>query len=292
MLQIVIPAYNEERRLPGTLRALRDHVLAQPDLTGRVEVVVVDNASTDATAAVASAAHSSALPVRVVACPTPGKGAAVRAGVAATTAPVVAYLDADGATRLDALTTGVALVRAGVDVAVGSRAAPGAETTARHSPVRAWGAALYRRCTARVVPGIRDTQCGFKVMRGEAARSLLGACRTDGFSFDVELLARAARARRVVVEFPVAWTDVAGSTFHPVRHGLRSFLEVAGIAVRLRGVAVRPVAPVVPLRGVPRQRRADAPTGRRAAGSPLTPGLTGPAAVPVALALPLTESGS
>ena len=128
-----------------------------------------------------------------------------------------------------------------VDIAVGSLAMTDSVTQARHSRLRAWGAALYRRCTAKVVPGVRDTQCGFKVMRGDVARDLLAACVSDGFSFDVELLGRAHRTRRVVVEFPVTWSDVPGSTFDPVRHGVSSFTEIAQIAWRLRTVAPAPV---------------------------------------------------
>ena len=92
MLQIVIPAYNEEKRLPRTLRELRRFVRDHRGRLGLVEVVVVDNASTDATAEVARAADSGALPVRVVTCTVRGKGAAVAAGVAVTDADVVAIV--------------------------------------------------------------------------------------------------------------------------------------------------------------------------------------------------------
>lgn len=241
MLQVIVPAFNEEARLPHTLRTLRSYVLSAQALPGLVEVIVVDNASTDATAAVALAEDSPAMRVHVVHCSTPGKGAAVRAGIAASTAEVVAYMDADGATGFEAIPVGLELVAAGADIAVGSRAMTDSVTQARHSRLRAWGAALYRRCTAKVVPGVRDTQCGFKVMRGDVARDLFAACVSDGFSFDVELLGRAHRTRRVVVEFPVTWSDVPGSTFDPVRHGVSSFTEIAQIAWRLRTVAPAPV---------------------------------------------------
>ena len=96
-LSIVIPAFNEERRLPRTLRELRRHVVAHRGVLGRVEVIVVDNASSDATAEVARAASSAALPVRVVHCARQGKGAAVRTGLLATDADLVGFMDADGA---------------------------------------------------------------------------------------------------------------------------------------------------------------------------------------------------
>ena len=152
MLQLVIPAYNEQDRLPRTLRELRRYLRDQRSMARPVEVIVVDNASTDGTAAVARAADSPALRVRVVECLTPGKGAAVRAGIAVTDAPVVGFMDADGATRLDALEEACRRLALGADVAIGSRGAEGAHTETRHSWVRERGARTYRACTARRGP--------------------------------------------------------------------------------------------------------------------------------------------
>jgi dolichyl-phosphate beta-glucosyltransferase len=234
MLQLVIPAYNEQARLPRTLRELRRHVRDQRSLARPVEVIVVDNASTDDTAAVARAADSAALPVRVIHCPIPGKGAAVGAGIAATDAPVVGFMDADGATHLDALEEACRRLALGADVAIGSRGAEGAYTSARHSWLRERGARAYRACTARVVPGVVDTQCGFKLMIGDLGRRVFAALETTGFSFDVELLARAQALGARIDEFPVTWTDVPGSTFDPLRHGAGSFAGLALIAWRTR----------------------------------------------------------
>jgi dolichyl-phosphate beta-glucosyltransferase len=234
MLQLVIPAYNEQGRLPRTLRELRRHVRDGRGLARPVEVIVVDNASTDQTAAVARAADGPALRVRVVDCPTPGKGAAVRAGIAVTDAPLIGFMDADGATRLDALEEACRRLALGADVAIGSRGVEGAFTAARHSWVREGGARVYRACTARIVPGIVDTQCGFKVMTGELGRSVFAGLRSTGFAFDVEVLARARAFGARIDEFPVTWTDVPGSTFDPVRHGAGSFANLARIAWQVR----------------------------------------------------------
>ena len=242
MLQLVIPAYNEQARLPRTLRELRRHVRDRRSLARPVEVVVVDNASTDDTAALARSADSAAMRVRVVSCPTPGKGAAVRAGIAVTDAPVVGFMDADGATRLDALEEAVRLLALGADVAIGSRGTDGARTAARHSWLRERGARTYRACTAMVVPGIVDTQCGFKLMDGDLGRRVFAGLRTTGFSFDVEVLARARALGARIEEFPVSWTDVPGSTFDPLRHGAGSFADLALIAWHAR--RARSVVPV------------------------------------------------
>jgi len=231
-MQLIIPAYNEATRLPRTLTALRRR-LAHSPVPGGVEVVVVDNASDDDTAAVATAASCPAMPVRVVHCATRGKGAAVRHGIALTTDSVVGFMDADGATDLRALTDALRLIGAGADIAIGSRAAKGAVTTERHSHVRALGAWGYRRLAGHIVPGICDTQCGFKVIRGDLARSVFARTQTDGFSFDVEFLGWARHVGARLVEFPVTWVDVPGSTFSPGRHGLDSFVSLARIGWRL-----------------------------------------------------------
>ncbi len=111
----------------------------------------------------------------------------------------------------------------GADVAIGSRAAAGSDTAARHSRLRETGAKRYRALTARVVPGIADTQCGFKIMTGDLARLIVAELRTTGFSFDVELLGRCRMQGARIEEFPVQWADVPGSTFAPLRHGAGSF---------------------------------------------------------------------
>ena len=235
MLQLVIPAYNEQERLPRTLRELRRHVRDQRSLARPVEVIVVDNASTDGTAQVALALPTAPrCGCGSSTAATPGKGAAVRAGIAVTDAPVVGFMDADGATRLDALEEACRRLALGADVAIGSRGAEGAHTETRHSWVRERGARTYRACTARVVPGVADTQCGFKLMDGDLGRRVFADLRTTGFSFDVEMLARALALGARIDEFPVTWTDVPGSTFDPLRHGAGSFAGLALIAWQAR----------------------------------------------------------
>lgn len=271
-MQLIIPAYNEEHRLPSTLDTLRSHVLAANETPGPVEVIVVDNASTDRTAEVARAADTAVMPVRVVTCAVRGKGAAVRAGALVSTADVVGFLDADGATDLAALQAADRLLRTGADMAIGSRALPGSVTMERHSALRALGARVYRRLAAGIVPDVADTQCGFKVMYGDLARSVFADLRTSGFSFDVELLARARAQGAEIVEFPVVWKDVPGSTFVPALHGLASFGQLARISWQLqteRRAAVR--AQVVPV----------SLTVGRPAGSATGPGTTFPSRRPV-----------
>jgi glycosyltransferase involved in cell wall biosynthesis len=237
MLHIVIPALDEERRLPRTLRDLRRHVRAHRAVLGEVTVVVVDNASADRTAEVARAADHPALPVRVVSCPVRGKGAAVRAGLLACDADpgdLVCFMDADGATGLDALEEAWRRVALGADVVIGSRALAQSVTEVRSQRIRARGAACYRRLAGRLLPDLADTQCGFKVFRAAVAQRAARDLMARGFSFDVELLVRLRALGARIEEIPVSWVDVPGSTFVPVRHGAGAFAELATIAWRTR----------------------------------------------------------
>lgn len=244
MLHIVIPAYNEELRLPRTLRTLRRFVGARRAVLGRVEVLVVDNASSDRTAEVARAASTPAMPVRVASCATRGKGAAVRAGLLAVEAApddLVAFMDADGATDLTALDAAWLRFQGGADAVIGSRGLEGSVADVRARRIRTAGAAAYRRVARRLVPGVADTQCGFKVIRGGLARTIAEPLVARGFAFDVELLVRLRATGARIDEIPVTWTDVPGSTFVPARHGAGAFAELAAIAWRTRRLGT-PVA--------------------------------------------------
>jgi hypothetical protein len=160
-------------------------------------------------------------------------------------------MDADGATSLDALEEACRRLALGADAAIGSRGAEGACTSARHSWLRERGARTYRACTAKIVPGIVDTQCGFKVIAGDLARRVFAELRTTGFSFDVEVLARMRALDARIEEFPVTWTDVPGSTFDPIRHGAGSFADLARIAWHVRRAHLAPVPLPMPAASLP-----------------------------------------
>ncbi|MCL2542922.1 MAG: glycosyltransferase [Nocardioidaceae bacterium] len=282
MLHIVIPAYNEQVRLPRTLRALRRYVAAHRATLGRVEVTIVDNASDDATSDVAAAWDSPGMPVRVVGCPVRGKGAAVRTGLLAVTdagiaaEDLVCFMDADGATDLEALEAAWSRVQRGADVVIGSRGLSESDAETRHDRARTTGAALYRHLARRLVPGISDTQCGFKLFRAGVVRAAAEQLATRGFSFDVELLVRLSRAGACIVEIPVRWADVPGSTFVPLRHGARSFLDLAAIAWRTRATEASVV--LIPGRVASRPSRQRSPM-------PLLPSVALPAALPALAAV-------
>ena len=223
-LEIVIPARNEERRLPAGLAELTRAVTALPR---GVAVVVVDSASDDRTADIVREWPAGDVPVRLLRCDRPGKGAAVRAGLLATSAPYVGFCDADMAADPAAIALATRMLQAGNLVVLGSRSHPGSDVEDRHTLIRRAGAAVFRAATRVIVPDVADTQCGFKFFHGEIARAAAARLQGTGFAFDVELIARCVRLGATPVEIPVRWRDVNGSTFSVWRHSASSFAELA-----------------------------------------------------------------
>lgn len=221
LIDVVIPAFNEAERLPATVRTTVEYLARQPWSS---RIVVVDNGSSDRTRAVArEAASGSAVPVRVIGCSRPGKGAAVRRGMLASRARFVGFFDADLATPVETLDAAVRHLQAGATAVIASRYAPGASLVRRQPLGRRLGGAAFRRLAGSLVPGVSDTQCGFKFFERSAVAAALAQCRTSGFAFDLELLQRLVGAGGQVIELPVAWTDQPSSTFRPVQDGLTSF---------------------------------------------------------------------
>jgi dolichyl-phosphate beta-glucosyltransferase len=221
-LEVVVPAYNEAERLPATVAATVDYLSAQP---WESRIVVVDNGSSDGTAQVtrALADPSARVPVTVIGCARPGKGAAVRRGVLTSESRYVGFFDADLATPVETLATAMNLLGEGASAVVASRYAPGSAVLRRQPLCRRAGGAVFRRLTRTIVDGISDTQCGFKFFDSHAVSRALAQCRTTGFAFDVELLRQIQADGGSIVEIPVAWTDDPRSTFRVIPDGMSSF---------------------------------------------------------------------
>jgi dolichyl-phosphate beta-glucosyltransferase len=235
LLSIIVPAYNEERRLGATL----GRVLGWADSAGRqVEVVVADDGSRDATAEVARRAGDAR--VRVLRLdPNRGKGAALRAGVASSRGELVLVTDADLSTPIEEIERlERELVRA--DVAIGSRAVGGARIT-EHQPFwREWsGRAFNRILRLLAVSGFHDTQCGFKLLRGEAARELFARLTIDRYAFDVELLWLAGRLGYRVREVGVEWRNDRSSRVRLWRDGPYMLFDVLRFRWRHRRLSPR-----------------------------------------------------
>ncbi|HVQ76726.1 MAG TPA: dolichyl-phosphate beta-glucosyltransferase [Candidatus Binatia bacterium] len=239
MISIVIPAYNEERRIGASLAAITLYLDSREE---DYEVVVVDDGSRDATAAIVEQAPGAAGGrVRLLRMPqNRGKGAAVRAGVLASRGAEVLLSDADLATPIEELFKLRARLAAGCDIVIGSRAVDGSDIRIRQHPVReVMGRTFNAVVRALLVPGIRDTQCGFKLFRGPAARELFAAASVDGFAFDVEILLL-ARPRYRVAEVPVVWRHVEESKVSPWRDAARMLADVVKLSWRRHGTRGRP----------------------------------------------------
>jgi len=242
---IIIPAYNEERRLGATLETILAYAATAVRGAPGLEVIVVCDGCRDATARVADA-FKGKLPLRLIAYPdNRGKGYAVRQGIAASTGRVVAFMDADGSTPVSELARlSAPILREEADIVIGSRRVQGASVAVSQSLRRQLLGRAFA-LHAQVVLGlqVRDSQCGFKVFGGHVARELFADLRCDGFAFDLEVLAL-ARARRLrVLERGVEWNERPGSTVHPLRDGLRMLRAAWQIRAGLRSGRYRADTP-------------------------------------------------
>jgi glycosyltransferase involved in cell wall biosynthesis len=231
-LSIVIPAYNEEHRLPATISAL-ENFIHHNELP--CEVIIVDNASADGTRLIVENAAQRLAWLRLISTEKRGKGLAVRAGVLAARGSTVLFADADRSWSLTDLVRLPALISNDSPIVIGSREEHGASRV---------GSPVYRILMSRVfnivvqllaVSGIRDTQCGFKVFRSDAARAIFTYQRIDGFGFDVEVLYLARRLGYSILEASLLWEHRDGSRVSPVR----DVLTMLGDVLRVRMNALR-----------------------------------------------------
>jgi glycosyltransferase involved in cell wall biosynthesis len=205
VLDIVIPVYNEERDLPGSIRRLHQYLTTEVPYRSRI--TVADNASTDNTLTVARALADELDDVEVVHLDAKGRGGALYAAWMGSDADVVAYMDVDLSTDLAALMPLVApLISGHSDVAIGSRLA--ATSRVVRGPKREFVSRGYN-LILRGALGARfsDAQCGFKALRADVARRLLPLVTDTGWFFDTELLVIAERAGLRIHEVPVDWVD-------------------------------------------------------------------------------------
>ena len=203
-VEVVVPVRDEERVLERSIRRLHAHLAAFPF---SARIVIADNASRDATPAIAARLAAELDGVSVRTLPEPGRGRALRSAWLAAEARVVAYMDVDLSTDLRALLPLVAPLLSGhSDVAIGTRLAPSSHVVRgpkRELVSRAYNALLHATLRAR----FSDAQCGFKALRADAARSLLPDVRDDAWFFDTELLVLAQRRGLRIHEVPVDWVD-------------------------------------------------------------------------------------
>jgi dolichyl-phosphate beta-glucosyltransferase len=221
----VIPAYNEAKRLPPTLAKIRAYLEAHGV---SYEIVVVDDGSTDKTAESAEAAGGAN--VRVLRNQgNRGKGHSVKKGMLAARGARRLMSDADLSTPIEELAGLMARMDAGYDIVIASRAVPGARVEV-HQPLlrEAAGRAFNVMVQLLAVPGIHDTQCGFKLFTASAAEAAFGPARLDGFSFDVEALFIASKRGLRIAEEPVTWRNDAATRVSGLG-GAQAFADLARI---------------------------------------------------------------
>jgi len=224
-LSIVIPAYNEELRLPQTLRSI-DEFLRDRYPNGEAEVIVVSDGSSDGTERVVLESGSKFVSLLSYE-QNRGKGFALRYGALKSAGELILINDADGSTPITELDRLLQAFENGADIAVGSRAMASAETQVR----TVW----YRKFIGRtfafivnflIVPGIRDTQCGFKLFKRKVAEELFRRQRSERFSFDVELLFLATRFGYCISEVSVNWTNTPGSKVNLLRDSIAMLMDI------------------------------------------------------------------
>lgn len=222
LVSVVIPAYNEERRLPQTLPQVLQFLRGQ---SFSWEVIVVDDGSVDRTAEIVAEMAREEPALRLLRLPHRGKGSALRAGMLAAQGTYRFLCDADLSVPIEDLTNFLPALRE-AEVAIASREAPGAQRI---------GEPVYRHLMGRIynllvrlllLPGIRDTQCGFKGFRQETVVPLFSRQGMEGWGFDVELLYLARGLGYRIVEVPVRWTYGRHSRLRLLRDPWRMFRDL------------------------------------------------------------------
>lgn len=237
-LSVVIPAYNEALRLPQTLKKI-DYFLSNYNYSS--ELVVIDDCSRDATRQVVLT-HPLATKVRVRVLTNRrnrGKGASIRRGMAAARGEFILFSDADMSTPIEDVLALFKGLECPADIAIGSRAVLGSRVLTPQPWYREFMGKIFNRFVQRVVlPGLHDTQCGFKLFKRSAARRVFRWASIPRFGFDAEVLYLARKARLAIVEIPVEWHNSLASTVSPWQDSFTMFMDLFRIRWRHRKTQV------------------------------------------------------
>lgn len=228
-ISIIIAAYNEESRLPASLNKINGYLTARNILA---EIIVVDDGSSDGTAASVKVLADSIPGLRLIRYnKNSGKGYALRTGVLASQGQLVLLSDADLSTPIEELDTLMKfIVEDTFHVAIGSRAL----ALSRIEESQPWwrqgmGKIFNRIVKLLVIDDFSDTQCGFKLFSGDTARRLFGEARIDRFAYDVEILALAKKNSYRIAEVPITWLNSPGSKVDPVKDSLQMLKDLCKI---------------------------------------------------------------
>ena len=232
-LSIIIPAYNEEKRLPPTLEQVFTFLDGQPY---PYEVVVVENGSTDLTLEAAQKIAGGNPKLTVLHERMAGKGNAVRRGFLGARGEYRFLCDADLSMPIQEIGKFLPPAMEGVDIAIASREAQGA-VRYNEPPYRHWGGRMINLAIrSLILPGFHDTQCGFKCFRADTTEQLFRQQTLDGWAFDIELLYLAKRRKLRIREIPIPWNFNPDSKVSAVRDAIIMVLDIFRIHLNaLRG---------------------------------------------------------
>ncbi len=234
-VSIIIPAFNEQNRIIPTLNEMIEYFQSSfPSF----EIIVVDDGSYDNTAECIRNFKQDKDNIDIVCLgKNSGKGAAVRKGIEVSKGQLLLYMDADGATPISEYVKLHDAITKGADIAIGSRALPSTQTKVTSS--------LHRICLGRIfnffanlmaVPEIQDTQCGFKLFKAEAGKTIFSKQKLNGFSFDVEVLFLAHKLGYKVSEVAVNWNNKPGTKINVILDGLKMLRDIFSIKFRHRNL--------------------------------------------------------
>lgn len=231
LLSIVIPAYNEATRLPESLEQVARFVAAQ---TYPIEVIVVDNNSSDTTSQIANEFAAEFPYARALFEPRQGKGAAVQTGMLAGIGQYLVICDADFSMPVDEVSKFVPVDGTDYDVAIASREVIGAQRIGEPEYRHLMGRIFNFIVRIMAIPRIQDTQCGFKSFRREVAHDVFSLQTIEGWGFDVEVLYIALKRGYRLIEIPITWYYKPQSRISPIRDSLNMVMEV--LRVRINGL--------------------------------------------------------
>ena len=229
MISIVIPAYNEKKRIEGSLAETCAYM---NDFGMEYEIIVIDDGSSDGTGRIVEHIAKDVRNVRLVRYDkNRGKGHALRTGVLVTKGDFVLVMDADLSTPMDELRKLMPYLSDGeFDIAIGSRALALSDIIKKQPWWRrGMGKTFNKIVKALVIGGFSDTQCGFKLFKGESARSLFGEAKIDRFAYDVEILALATKKEYRIKEVPIRWINSPESRVDPVKDSLQMLADLVRI---------------------------------------------------------------